>query len=169
MGQDHGRDRQGREPGVLRRRPGHRQHHRRPHGKAGRPEQQASRGTQRVVAPGAAELQRGDAAHAQRHQNGPADLRHGVPRHEPERHDGRRCGHQRVGCPAPGPGGQRQGGGTENTNGLLRQYMPKGTDLSVHTAEDLARIARSLNNRPRKTLGFMKRSERLAELLAHTP
>jgi IS30 family transposase len=46
--------------------------------------------------------------------------------------------------------------------------MPKGTDLSVHSAEDLARIARSLNNRPRKTLGYMKPSEKLAELLAHT-
>jgi len=61
-----------------------------------------------------------------------------------------------------------QRGSNENTNGLLRQYLPKGTDLPVHSADDLARIAASLNNRPRKTLGFMKPSEKLAEFLAHT-
>jgi IS30 family transposase len=47
--------------------------------------------------------------------------------------------------------------------------MPKGTDLSVHSAEELDAFAKSLNNRPRKTLGFLKPSEKLAELLATTP
>jgi transposase, IS30 family len=61
-----------------------------------------------------------------------------------------------------------QRGSNENTNGLLRQYFPKGTALTGHTTEDLARVAESLNSRPRKTLGFMTPSEKLAELLAMT-
>ena len=61
-----------------------------------------------------------------------------------------------------------QRGSNENTNGLLRQYMPKGEDLSQLTARDLLSIERSLNDRPRKTLGFMKPSEKLADLLALT-
>jgi len=54
----------------------------------------------------------------------------------------------------------------ENTNGLLRQYMPKHTDLSVYSAADLKVIQRSLNDRPRETLGYMKPSERPAEIIA---
>ena len=61
-----------------------------------------------------------------------------------------------------------QRGSNENTSGLLRQYLPKGTDLSGRTAADLAGIAASLNGRPRKTLAYMTPSEKLAEFLAHT-
>jgi IS30 family transposase len=61
-----------------------------------------------------------------------------------------------------------QRGSNENTNGLQRQYLPKGSDLALHSAANLARIAASLNGRPRKTLGYMTPSEKLAELLAHT-
>ncbi len=54
----------------------------------------------------------------------------------------------------------------ENTNGLLRQYFPKGTDLTEHNRERLEEVAAELNSRPRKTLGRETLAERLAKLLA---
>jgi transposase, IS30 family len=58
-----------------------------------------------------------------------------------------------------------QRGSNENTNGLLRQYFPKGTDLTRYTLEDLAAVAATLNSRPRKTLGWKTPAEALDEYL----
>jgi IS30 family transposase len=57
------------------------------------------------------------------------------------------------------------GGSNENTNGLLRQYFPKGTDLSQFSQGYLNKIALRLNQRPRKTLGFESPADRLNSVL----
>jgi IS30 family transposase len=59
-----------------------------------------------------------------------------------------------------------QRGSNENTNGLLRQYFPKSTDLTAHTAEHLGFVADQLNDRPRKTLNWLSPKEKLNQLLS---
>jgi transposase, IS30 family len=59
-----------------------------------------------------------------------------------------------------------QRGSNENTNGLLRQYFPKGTSLRGHAREHLDAVAAQLNDRPRQTLGWKSPAQKLTELLA---
>ena len=62
-----------------------------------------------------------------------------------------------------------QRGTNENTNGLLRQYFPRGTDLAAHGATELAAVALALNERPRKALGWRTPAEAMEEALRSPP
>ena len=61
-----------------------------------------------------------------------------------------------------------QRGSNENTNRLLRQYFPRGIDLATHSQAELNKVARQLNERPRKTLDFQSPAERFSQCVAAT-
>jgi IS30 family transposase len=63
---------------------------------------------------------------------------------------------------------QWQRGSNENTNRLLRQYFPKGLDLAAHSQAELNKVARQLDERPRKTLDFQSPAERFSRCVAAT-
>ncbi len=67
-----------------------------------------------------------------------------------------------------GPQSPWQRGSNENTNGLLRQYLPRGVDMTSYSQAHLDAIARRLNTRPRMTLGYRTPAVRLAEIVAST-
>lgn len=62
-----------------------------------------------------------------------------------------------------------QRGSNENTNGLLRQYFPRGTDLSIHDADHIDFVAAQMNRRPRETLGWQRPAQALERLLSNPP
>jgi len=66
------------------------------------------------------------------------------------------------------PASSWQRGSNENTNGLIRQYLPKGTDLAIIDTDALQRIANELNSCPRKSVGWLTPAEKMAELLSST-
>lgn len=95
-----------------------------------------------------------------------SQLRRGRTARRPRRHESGPSGIGLVYFADPGAPWQR--GTNENTNGLLRQYFPRGVDLSSKTIQDLQNVATELNDRPRKALDWDTPAERWAQLLCAT-